>query len=276
MITKDGLNLFVHDWVADSKDHSKGSVLIVHGIGEHTLRYSHVAEFFNSLGFDVRGYDQRGFGRSEGKKSFLNYDNVLLDDLRDVFDSYAEERKNMGDGHKPLVLGHSMGGCVVAGAVTGGLIHPRGMILSSPGLIPRLTGTQKFILKILTSVAPDLGFPGGLPLNRLTHDKNIIKKVITDPYCHGIVTARIIKFMIVTGAKAIKDAKKVSIPVLMLVSGNDYLVEPAGSVSFHNNLVTEPASIRVYPELYHELFNELPAEREKIFNDLQKWMEKLM
>jgi alpha-beta hydrolase superfamily lysophospholipase len=276
MKTRDGIELFVNDWIVPVGSERRGSIMILHGIGEHCLRYNHVADFFNSLGFDVRSFDQRGFGRSEGKKSFVPYDEALVDDLKYIFNQYVEERLEAGDELAPLIFGHSMGGCIVASAVTGNLIKPRAMILSSPALILRLSYFQNNFLKFLYKFFPDFQFPGGLSINKLTHDKTVIKNVITDPYCHGIVTARIIKFMFSAGRKAIESANNLNIPVLLLAAGDDKLVELKGSKQFYKNLPEGNKAIYIYSELYHEILNEPPEDREKVFDHLRDWMKKIV
>jgi alpha-beta hydrolase superfamily lysophospholipase len=270
--TKDGINLFVNDWTLPSETKAVGSVMIVHGICEHCLRYDHVAKFFNSLGFHVRAYDQRGAGRSEGKRSFLPSDNILVEDLQMMFNSYSKSMQ--GKGLKaPLILGHSMGGCVTAAAVTNKLIEPSGMILSSPGLQPKLSTVKKYLLKMLLLISPDLGVPAGLPMNKITHDLYELKKALKDKYNHGTITARIINFMIREGAIAIEKARNIKAPTLLLVSGDDAFVVSKASQDFYNNIPHGLGKIHLYKNLYHELFNEIPEEREKVFLHLKEWLE---
>ena len=59
--TADGLSLHVREWPCSN---ARGSVLIVHGLGEHIGRYAHVAAQLNGLGWAVVGYDHRGHGTS--------------------------------------------------------------------------------------------------------------------------------------------------------------------------------------------------------------------
>ena len=274
MKTNDGIELFVNNWFVPDNVTMRGSVMIVHGIGEHCLRYNHVALFFNSLGYEVRSYDQRGFGRSEGKKSFLPSENILVDDLKMMFGQFSDEMAKKGFG-SPLIFGHSMGGCIVARAVTGGWIKPSGMILSSPGLKPKINWLQKFLLNFLYKILPDSQFPGGLPIQKLTRDTSVIKKVITDPYCHGTVTARIIHFMLTAGAESLRDAIKVNIPTLLVVAGADAYVSPEISKQFYLNLPEGIGTLHIYERSYHEIFNELPDCQKQVFIDLGLWLEKV-
>lgn len=41
----------------------KGAVLIAHGLGEHALRYEHIAQRLVAAGYAVWAIDQRGHGR---------------------------------------------------------------------------------------------------------------------------------------------------------------------------------------------------------------------
>ena len=61
-VTKDGLTLFTRAWMAEKQ--ANAMVVIVHGIGEHSGRYEHVAQMFNAYGLHVFSYDQRGHGKS--------------------------------------------------------------------------------------------------------------------------------------------------------------------------------------------------------------------
>jgi len=106
LTTADGLTLRLRDWPLDG---ARGSVVIVHGLGEHIGRHAHVAAHLNDWGWRVVGYDQRGHGASEGARGALARDDDLLRDLALVIDAVRAEHTG------PLILlGHSMGGLVAA------------------------------------------------------------------------------------------------------------------------------------------------------------------
>jgi alpha-beta hydrolase superfamily lysophospholipase len=120
----DGVVLQVRDWPCE-RPH--GSVLIVHGLGEHIGRYLHVAQHLNDWGWNVIGYDQRGHGASEGPRGRLSAADDLLLDLSRVIDSARAAH----DG--PLVLlGHSLGGLVAARFVAEG-VQPAPASSDGPG-----------------------------------------------------------------------------------------------------------------------------------------------
>ena len=84
--TADGLRLHLRHWPTAAVA-PRGTVLVVHGLGEHVGRYAHVAEALNGGGWHVSGFDQRGHGRSGGRQGVLAAPDSLLADLGAVVDA---------------------------------------------------------------------------------------------------------------------------------------------------------------------------------------------
>ena len=61
----DGALLACYDWALPRHATPRGTVLLVHGLGEHMGRYDALAQDINRWGFAVRGY--RGAAISEGR-----------------------------------------------------------------------------------------------------------------------------------------------------------------------------------------------------------------
>jgi len=57
----DGICLKLRTWPGPAGP-DRGTVLVVHGLGEHGGRYAHVAARLAGQGWAVAGYDQRGHG----------------------------------------------------------------------------------------------------------------------------------------------------------------------------------------------------------------------
>ena len=49
--TRDGLDLVTQHWPLAAGQLSHGVAVIVHGLGEHCLRYAHVAAYLNQQGW---------------------------------------------------------------------------------------------------------------------------------------------------------------------------------------------------------------------------------
>lgn len=81
----DGTLLHVSDYLLPASP-LRGSVVIMHGLGEHSGRYRHLAGFLNACGLSVRCYDHRGHGRSQGKRGDVINGDPLLQDAEIVID----------------------------------------------------------------------------------------------------------------------------------------------------------------------------------------------
>lgn len=272
--TSDGVNLHVRDWPLPPGGARRGSALIVHGIGEHSGRYAHVAAALNRIGIAARSYDHRGFGQSGGPKAVLPHPGVLLDDAKQVYDAFAADARAAGDSAPPFLIGHSMGGAVAARAVTGGWIAPRGLVLSSPALKTRVPRFAEWVVHQTARFLPNAARPHGLPLGKISHDAEVLTEAQADPHNHRIASPRLIDFIIDAGAQARRDAGKVRVPTLLLVAGEDYLVEPEGAREFFHALPPGIGTMRWYDGLYHEVFNEREPDRARVLGDLTSWVER--
>jgi alpha-beta hydrolase superfamily lysophospholipase len=268
----DGTRLVQRAWCPAAGVPDAGAVLLVHGLGEHARRYDHVAAALGALGLEVRSYDQRGFGRSDGARATLPHRDALVEDAALLYARLAEERRRRGDDRPPFILGHSMGGCIVARAVTGGWVEPRGMILSSPALLPRISRVEQWAARVGERFTPDLRLPNRLPMHRVSHDPDVVRAVGEDAEMHDRVTPRLVAFMLTAGSAAIEDAARCTVPTLLLAAGRDAFVDPAGAVRFHERLPAGVGTLRVYDGLYHEIFNERPADRAAVLADLAEWL----
>jgi alpha-beta hydrolase superfamily lysophospholipase len=262
----DGTALQIFDHWISEPGAGKGGIVIMHGLGEHSGRYSHVVRFFNECGLSVRCYDHRGHGKSEGPRGDVPNGDVLLQDAQIVIEDFANQLAE-----PPLLLGHSMGGLYAARFALANLAPLRGVILSSPALAIYMSGGQKLLLKILNLLAPRLGIPNGLDVKGLSHDPAVVKAYKNDSLVHSRITARLLIRMLAAMEFCQAHASEMSIPLLMVVAGSDRLVDPAGSRAFFPRLPAGLATMHLYDALYHELFNEIDAR--PVFDDVRRWLQ---
>lgn len=262
--TADGTALHVADFMLPMAA-ARGSVVLMHGLGEHSGRYRHVARFFNECGLSVRCYDHRGHGRSEGLRGDVIRGNPMVQDAEIIIDDFAS-RFDL----PPFLFGHSMGGLFAARFALERLSPLRGLILSSPALAVRLSGFQMALLKIMEAIAPSFGAPNSLPVRYLSHDSAVVAAYQADPLVHGKISARLMRSMLDSIDYCQTTAPTLAIPTLMLVAGDDHLVDAAGSARFAAQLPEGLAQVQVYDGYYHEVFNETGAARP--FADLRAWL----
>ena len=265
----DGENLAVYDWPLAEGSAQRGTVLLVHGLGEHAGRYHAVAQHLNAWGFAVRAYDQYGHGQSGGPRGGLNHDMRLLDDLADMVDA---TRARMA-AHQPLVLlGHSMGGLVAARFVSMHLRPVDALVLSSPALDPGLNAVQKLLLATLPRILPNLRVGNGLDAQYLSHDPAVVAAYLADPLCHDRISARLARFIADGGPATVARAAHWSVPTLLMWAGADKLVNPAGSRAFAAAAPRGVVQSHGFEPLFHELFNESPELADPVFALLRQWL----
>jgi acylglycerol lipase len=144
-----GVALFLQSWLPDHGAPVRGTVVIVHGLGEHSDRYDHVAERLVDAGFAVYAGDHRGHGRSQGPRAMIETTAVVAD----VDQLVVRAATAQPDG--PLfLLGHSLGGMI---AVAYALAHGErldGLILSGPLAAVDASRALAQVGRLLSAVAP--------------------------------------------------------------------------------------------------------------------------
>jgi len=262
LTTADGLTLHVRAW---PRADARGSVLMVHGLGEHIGRYAHVATQFNAWGWNAIGYDQRGHGASQGARGALVRPDDLLRDLALVIDAVRANHPG------PLILfGHSMGGLVAARFVAERLRTVDALVLSSPALDTGMTAFQKLLLAVLGPVAPNLAVGNGLKPAWISRDPAVVAAYRADPLVHDRITPRLARFIVDAGDFVRARAAQWAVPTLLLYAGRDRCVAPAGSAALAAAAPKRVLTAREFAPLFHEIFNE-PEQRE-VFGVLGDWL----
>lgn len=267
-IASDGDNVVVQDWPLEPGEPVRGVVIVVHGLGEHAGRYTRLAEQLNAWGFFVRGYDQCGHGESGGLQGSLPTDTRLLDDLADMVDAM---RIRMEPAVPLILLGHSLGGLVVARFVSLQMRPVDAVVLSSPALDPGLNLFQKLLLAVLPRIAPNLRVGNGLKPQYLSHDEAVVRAYLADRRVHDRISARLALFIANAGRATLALADHWKVPTLLMYAGDDRLVNPQGSRDFANAAPKEVVTTVCFDTLYHEIFNEPDAP--EVFATLRAWLD---
>ena len=256
IVTRDGLTLRGREW---PQAPARGTIVIVHGLGEHVGRYAHVAAFFNARGWRVVGYDHRGHGRSDGARGRLAAVDDLLVDLAGAIDAVRAEHP----GGPVVLLGHSLGGLVAARFVAGGLAPPAAwsrpvdaLLLSSPVLDTAMSPVQKAMLAVLGPLTPNQAVANGLKPEWISRDPAVVAAYTADPLVHDRIAPRLARFIVDGGAFVRAVAPRWTVPTLLLYAGADRCVPPAGSAAFAAAAPPAVVTARVYPALFHEIMNE--------------------
>jgi len=104
-----GLWVFHRTWPATGPAAVKGHVLLLHGMGEYSGRFVHMAELLNEAGYVVHALDHQGHGASEGDRCYFQ---AFGDMVEDVIQCALEVKRLDALSVPVFLLGHSMGGLI--------------------------------------------------------------------------------------------------------------------------------------------------------------------
>lgn len=248
----DGLKLYAAEWPALGQP--VGVVCLVHGMGEHHGRQAAIVNPLNEAGFTVFVYDQRGHGRSEGKRGHSPSITHLTSDTDTVL---AEAHRRYPS--LPLFLyGHSMGGNV---AINYALRHESelaGLVLSSPWL--RLSfEPPKWKVKLGRAIGriwPTFTQSAGLASGALYRPGHPNPAPPRDEWSHGKITAAMFVAMTDGGEWAIQETARLHIPLLVAHGTADRITSYDASRELMEYANRDSSTFMSIEGGYHELYHE--------------------
>jgi alpha-beta hydrolase superfamily lysophospholipase len=263
-----GVRIVYDVWTPDTPP--RAVVVLSHGLGEYARRYDHVAQRFGEAGLVTYALDHRGHGRSGGKR-------MLVRDITEYtgdFDTLVGIAKREHPALKCIVLGHSMGGGIVFAY---GVERPDNydlMVLSGPAV-----AAQDLVHPAMALVAKGLGaLVPGLPVQELdesliSRDPAVVEAYRTDPLVyHGRVPAGVGRALLQVGETMPQRAPALTAPLLVVHGSDDGLIPVDGSRRLVDCVGSTDVELKVYPGLYHEVFNE--PERDQVLDDVVSWITK--
>lgn len=244
-------------------------VVLAHGYGEHARRYDHVAEHFGKAGLITYALDHRGHGRAGGKRVRVRRMEEFVADYRTLVQIAKQENPDL----KVIVLGHSMGGGIVFAY---GVQHAGDydlMVLSGPAIAAHkgVSKAKAILGKAIGSILPDLPIEA-IDADAVSRDPAVVADYKADPLVYrGKVPAGIGKALLVVGEQMPALAPGITAPLLVVHGEEDRLVDADGSRSLIEHVGSRDVELKVYPELYHEVFNE--PERDRVLDDVTDWIQ---
>lgn len=246
----------------------KASIIVLHGLGEHSGRYDNVVNYLVPQGYAIYGFDLLGHGRSDGKREFVHQ----YEDFTEILTIYKHKVKSWLPGKPLFLLGHSMGGLIATEYLIDHSPDFDGAIISAP-LITIPDNISKFTIisgKILSAIAPTVGITEINPKD-ISRDQKVVNEYINDPLVfQGKTTARLSVELLKAIMRVNDEVNKIAVPFIVLQGSEDRLVNPQGAQMLHEKAGSQDKTIRIYQGLYHEVFNE--PEREEVLADVIDWL----
>ena len=255
------------EWIAPSPE---AVFILVHGLGAHTGRWEHLAKFFLKNRISSFAIELRGFGETDSLKGDIDSFKTYIYDicrLRDIALS-----KNKG---KPIFLVGESAGAVITfltAATKDKLFN--GLVCISPAFRSKIKNSFIDYIKVLTPLFynPRKQFTIPFSSHMCTRDDGLRRILDTDPREHRFATSRFIFELIKTSLHSSALGKKISMPVLFLIPGDDSMIEHRVSREVFIGISADDKEIKEYPGMYHALSIDLG--RNRVFKDILDWVKK--
>jgi alpha-beta hydrolase superfamily lysophospholipase len=250
-IDGNGAHLTVRAWQPDSAP--RGGVCIVHGLGEHSRRYLHVADALVRKGFAVVAPDMRGHGRSSGPRGHAASVGQMLVDLSFVLAASSDRF----DAMPWMLYGHSMGGAI---ALAYALRRPAAVaacIATGPAVRPAFDppAWKVALGRAMRRVAPALSMQNEIDSNGLAHDASVLRDYRADPLVHSRISAALGVDLIDLGPQLLAEAPGLKVPTLIVHGGADPITSAKASRDF-TDLAGPICRYVEVPGAYHEVHHE--------------------
>ena len=261
---RDGTQLLLRHWPVRGGE-PWASLLLVHGLAEHSGRYEHVGEQLAKAGIDAHAFDLRGFGASGGPRASVDRWSQLHDDVEERLVAVRSQAPD-----RPVVLyGHSLGGLVCLGYVLDGRSRPDLLVVSAPAIGANVPRVQRAVIGVLRRLRPGTLVRNSLDGEVLSRDPSVGEHYARDPLNQHRTTVRFAHAAFGEQRRVEAALDRLSIPALVVHGGDDRLVPTVS----RERLDGRPGvTRRVYPGLRHETHNEPAPDGPKVVDETIGWI----
>lgn len=248
----------------------RGTVVFVHGWGDYTGRWAHVAAWFAEHGIAFYAADQRGHGQTPGRRGHVERFAQYLSDLA------ALRRRAAAEAPGPQVLlGHSYGAFIVLRYLETAPQGVAGAIAATPyvDFFARPAAWKVLVARLLGDVIPSFPIATGLPYDTISRDPEVVRVFREDPYCHEVMTPRAYREAIAAMPVLQAEKARISVPLLFELADEDRIVSTPAADAFARTLLGD-VTVKHYPGMYHNIFHE--PDRARVFADLEPWLARVL
>lgn len=263
----DGVELNGYHW--PTTDAPRGNVIILHGYGHHGGSFADVAAALNAHGYAVLALDQRGHGKSPGRRGYIESFDHWVDDTH----AFVAHTAAITAGAPVFFMGHSLG-CLALGLYVVRHAPPaRGLIFSS-GLL-RIPENVPVVLQklanIIAAIAPTLPVQP-VDVTATSRDPKAVQALRDDPLRYGgMMQAR-------SGAEVAKAIatfqsrmSEITLPILIMHGTKDRLTDFEGSRLLDARVKSTDKTFCAFEGGYHELYNDF--DKERWFAQVLTWLD---
>lgn len=254
-LTHDGAELFFRHWPAESGE-PRGAIVLFHRGHEHGGRMAHLVDELDLPDFAFYAWDARGHGRSPGERGFSPSIGASVRDVQTFVEHIAA-----ADGiavEDVAVVSQSVGAVLVSAWAHDYAPRIRAMVLASPAFRVKLyVPFARPGLKLQQRLRGDFFVNSYVKARFLTHDPARIASYESDPLITRPIAVNILLGLYETAERVVADARAITVPTQLLISGADWVVHHGPQHEFFVNLGTPFKERHVLPGFYHDTLGEL-------------------
>jgi alpha-beta hydrolase superfamily lysophospholipase len=266
-------SLYIKEWKTKKKKVSH-HFIILHDICDYHGRYELLAKSlwksFNQE-INITFVDLKGHGLSSGTRSYVKDFDEYIEDLHIVLSE--DETYDT----KKILIGQGLGGLVALSYIQKYEMTARtqisSVVLSNPLLYLNIEEDSYYekILKKLNKYAGKIRFPYHIKGSDLSNDRKRVESYNSDPLINHYISISLVEEIIKKSKQLLDYSYFLDIPLLMLLSKDDFLVNWGKCSLFMKGMPKHLASECIYSHSKHDLFNE--KNRDKVFKDIYNWIE---
>jgi alpha-beta hydrolase superfamily lysophospholipase len=249
----DGAEIFYRAWPALTAP--KGAVLLFHRGHEHGGRMAHLVDELDMPDVAFYAWDARGHGRSPGPRG---HSPSFAASVRDI-DCLVKEigRVDGFEASDMAVVAQSVGAVLAATWVHDYAPPIRAMTLASPAFDVKL-----YVPFARTGIAAWQKIVGTffvksyVKAKYLTHDPERIASFEADPLIARPIASNILLELYEHAARVVADARAITVPTQLMISGSDWVVRHQPQHEFFVNLGATVKERHVLDGFFHDTLGE--------------------
>jgi alpha-beta hydrolase superfamily lysophospholipase len=259
-------DIFTQSWLTDSPtDHH---ILIVHGLGEHSSNYSHMADYLCAHGISSHSFDLIGHGQSSGQRGYVPSFQLFVDQLNFMYERVV----TITETNKLGIFCHSMGGLILMKTLLDGAIKSDTPLIFSNPLVNINVEIPQWKLSMAQSLAqllPRLTLGNEINDRDLTKDQAVLESYASDPLRHKKISSKLFIELQENTDLVRSQINAIANPSLFLLSPSDKVCDSDAtqllSKKFSNS------KLELFPQSGHEIVNDL--SKQKAFDDIIAFMK---
>ncbi|XP_059640359.1 uncharacterized protein LOC132282634 [Cornus florida] len=262
--------LFTQSWTPVSGK-IRGLVVILHGLNEHSDRYSDFSKQLTENGFKVYGMDWIGHGGSDGLHAYVH----SLDDAVTDTKLFLEKVLAENPGLPCFCFAHSTGAAIVLKAVLDPKIEGciAGVVLTSPAVGVQPSHPIFAVLApIFSFLLPKYQFSAANKKGSIvSRDPQALLDKYSDPLVYtGSIRIRTGYEILRISSYLQQNLSRFRIPFLVLHGTADTVTDPKATQRLYEEASSVDKTIKLFEGLLHDLLFE--PEREEVAKDIIDWL----